>query len=127
MKTKMKKVVSLLVVFTMALSSIGTAYAASAELKASRSFKLQDTYGYIWTLDLYFGFILIGSMHCPDYDCLALGYIVGKEMVLWANSPGSPYPDWFVYAGMWDFATMKFHGKWLNSFGSQGPVDMWLI
>ena len=87
----------------------------------------EDSYGFIWDLDMASGCILHGTMTWGVETFPAYGFIFGDEMFLWCNAPGEGgLEDSFVYTGMWDFGTMIFDGTWVNyPGGNSGTVQMW--
>jgi len=127
------------VLLTVALVGTGTTYAASPK-NDSRLFEssrfaivLQDSGGFLWGLDIYFGCVLYGVFYAPAVPLLwpAYGFIFGNDMVLWADGTGvSPYVDSFAYVGAWDFAKMTYTGNWVNfvfpTTSWAGSVQMWL-
>jgi len=145
MKTKAKILASLLVIFAVVLST-GAAYAVSpfggadssvsefsgaVESNLSSRFVLEDDSGAKWNLNIAFGVVMYGTVLPPGATkpWPAYGFIFGKEMVLWADGPGTGgWIDSLVQTGMWDFGTMKFSGFWVNyPPGSSGSVQMWPV
>jgi hypothetical protein len=86
---------------------------------------LEDSYSYTYSLDLFSGVVLYGSM--VEHPFPSYGFLIGDEMVLWTDAPGSGgYNDSVAYTGKWDFGTWTYDGFWVNySPGNSGAVQMW--
>lgn len=96
----------------MVLSSAGTTYAVSS---SQARFVLEDSFGYRYSLNLAFGVILYGEQETLGWP--TLGWIRGKEMVLWVNGPGTEENvDSYAYVGKWQrFDTSWiFIGTWIS-------------
>jgi hypothetical protein len=137
-RMKARIAASIVIVFSLLLTSVGVAWPASPSNPkvSSPMYVLQATNGDLlglYVVPYYSMYGFYGMYYSPFARLLwpVYGFLEGNEMVLWVDGAGTgSYPDSIVVAGKWDFQNNIFTGTWLtfkfpNTY-ADGPIQMWL-